>query len=162
MSEIAITVVDGIQLLLRWWTGLKFKQVIKWTTDHLRWVQRERWRLVPGWRDQGFCGHLAALLSSSTTLQTKRKASVPPASRLHGGEGGGTWAWLWQGTKQWVCSACVRGSCSWLTLLELPLGGTSAYKADWHLRFLTEQSCLVVNKHVISGKKNAENECISE
>lgn len=59
-----------------------------------------------------------------------------------------------------VLPVCVEAAAD--SLLELPLGGTSAYKADWHLSFLTEQSCLVVNKHVISGKKNAENECISE
>lgn len=47
------------------------------------------------------------------------------------------------------------------SLLELLLGGTSAYKADWHLSFLAKQSQLVINKHVISGK-NAENEQISE
>lgn len=60
--------------------ALKFRPVTKWTADHPRWVRRERlnWAasLVPGWRDWGFCARLAALLPSSTSLQTKRKAAL--------------------------------------------------------------------------------------
>lgn len=82
------------KLLLHLWMGfsycwgggtstlpaLKFRPVTKWTADHPRWVRRERlnWvsSLVPGWRDWGFCARLAALLPSSTSLQTKRKAAL--------------------------------------------------------------------------------------